>query len=976
MSTVSLKNSDPLVSMPAGLLDHHPLPSWILSLPSLQVIYANNAAVFSTGYTIPEQCNLSFENLFTDGCKVDILEKASTNQQLKGTYFLLPKHGNTSQIELFDNTFLWKDSLLCQVTAAPSGADVISNDNSLFQKLIEQTSDILTASDLKYRPITWNKAAEKVFGITAQEAIGTDMRTFFDVQYPGFTKEEVRDIISNKGEWKGEANFIRLNGAKQVTVLITFKLLRNEKDTPVGILISGTDITDRKNAELILKESENRFREMADSAPVMIWMSDTENKITYVNKTWVRSTGMDLAKTKNVGWVDLIHPDDVLQAKKKFDNHFNSHMPVNLIYRMKLNGDQYRWVQETGMPRILKDGTFVGFIGSVVDINSQKIKEEQLRYHSYILENVSDIIVTADNDFRIKTWNKAAEEYFGIAEKDAIGKNKNEVLKVTYHNGTENQMLEELKRTGVWMGEKSFVDSRGEVKYYLQSIKYVYEGNSKNGIILSVGRDITDRKKSEEKILNSEQFYRTLIADSSNGTLLSDANGTITFTSQSVKYILGWEEKDILGHNLFEFVHPEDQSWAYESFQKELVERPEVKSIVVRLGKKNGEWLWCMVRGHNLLSNPYIKSFVVYFHDDTLRKKANDALKESEKRFRNLILEIQMGIVIQDKNGRVILCNNAFAKMVKMHADEVIGKNIYDISTDAIKEDGTKYALQDRPGNRSVQSKKTIRDAVLGLYIPSSKERVWVIINSDPVLDDNGEVIHIISSVKDITERKRMEEEMMTKQISHQRQLTQATIDGQEKERTEIGKELHDNIGQQLTTIKLFLDLAKGTADDNTVEMVNMALKGVSDVINDIRSMSRSLVPSTLKDLGLLESINELTEPIAQSQLLKIHFNHKGFHENRIPENQKLTIFRILQEQMNNIVKHAKAKNCWISLKSSSKETVLEIKDDGKGFDKNKIKKGLGFVNIRNRAELFGGYAEIISKTGKGTQVTVWLPKS
>src|SRR5437868_24953 len=141
MSTVSLKNSDPLVSMPAGLLDHHPLPSWILSLPSLQIIYANNAAVFSTGYTISEQCNLSFENLFTDGSKVDILEKASTNQQLKGTYFLLPKHGNTSQIELFDNTFLWKDTLLCQVTAAPSGCNVISNDNSLFQKLIEQTSD-------------------------------------------------------------------------------------------------------------------------------------------------------------------------------------------------------------------------------------------------------------------------------------------------------------------------------------------------------------------------------------------------------------------------------------------------------------------------------------------------------------------------------------------------------------------------------------------------------------------------------------------------------------------------------------------------------------------------------------------------------------------------------------------------------------------------------------------------------------------
>ncbi len=161
-----------------------------------------------------------------------------------------------------------------------------------------------------------------------------------------------------------------------------------------------------------------------------------------------------------------------------------------------------------------------------------------------------------------------------------------------------------------------------------------------------------------------------------------------------------------------------------------------------------------------------------------------------------------------------------------------------------------------RPLTLTVQSKQTVKGAVIGVFHPITKERSWVIVNADPILDDNGDIKHIVCSVTDITGRKKLEQKLMADQIAHQKQLTQATIDGQEAERREIGKELHDNIGQQLTTIKLFLDMVKSTADDVTIEMANMALKGVSDVINEIRSMSRALVPYTLKDLGLVESIS------------------------------------------------------------------------------------------------------------------------
>jgi len=490
-----------------------------------------------------------------------------------------------------------------------------------------------------------------------------------------------------------------------------------------------------------------------------------------------------------------------------------------------------------------------------------------------------------------------------------------------------------------------------------------------------LSQDITKKKLAEEQMKESELFYRTLIADSLDGMILTNADGKITFCSPSVKNVLGFQVNEIVGKNAFEFVHPDDATYAFTSFQREVKENPEVKYITVRLLKNTGEWIWCMVRGHNLLENSYINSIVIYFHDDSLRKRAQDALKESENRFRSLVRDLQIGVFLSDGNGNIIMCNQALSSMLSIPEEWVVGKNVYDIiSDDVINEKNEFIPLEERPLTQTLHLKKTIKDVVIGLLHPITKERCWILVNSNPILDEEGNLKHVVCSVMNLTERKKLEQKLITDQISHQRQLTQATIDGQEKERTEIGKELHDNVGQQLTSIKLFLDLAKNTADEATLEMVIMAIKGVSDAINEVRAMSRSLVPHTLKDLGLIESINELIDSFSRTQLLTIEMNDVEFDEGVLPENQKLTLFRIVQEQLNNIIKHAQADHVQIKLFSTSDGILLEIKDDGNGFDIEKVRKGLGFINIKNRAELFNGNAEIFSKPGKGCLLKVFFP--
>lgn len=593
-----------------------------------------------------------------------------------------------------------------------------------------------------------------------------------------------------------------------------------------------------------------------------------------------------------------------------------------------------------------------------------------------VLENVSDIIITTDLQFRVQSWNHVAEAFYGIAAAEAIGRKMNELVSFTYHDTTLEQAVKDLQKQKIWQGEVSYTNPQGETFFFLQTVKYALDTQGNEMGILAVGRNITDRKRAEQQLAQSEKFYRTLIADSLDVTLLLTEGGEIVFATPSIQRLLGYMPEEILQSNAFQYIHPEDLAWTINSFEKEVEENPAIKFIVVRLRKKNGEWLWCMARGHNLLRNPHINAIAVYIHDDTPRKLATDALKESEKRFRHLIRDLQIGVLLQDAEGKILMTNNATVRMFGLSEEQILGGKIWELYDDVVHEDGRKFLLSERPSFKAISTLQTVKDVVMGLRSGGKTARIWILVSADPVLDTEGNLVNIICSFTDITERKRLEKKMVAEKVGRQRLVAQATIDGQEKERLEMGKELHDNIGQQLTTIKLLLDMAKSTADADTGEMVAKALERVSDVINEVRSVSRMLVPPSLKDLGLIDSINDLIGSIRAVQPIVFELDYFEFDEDHLPENKKLALFRIVQEQLNNVIKHAEAATVLVKLRCSGTHINLSIKDDGKGFDPAGLRKGLGLTNITNRAELFGGNVDIISFPGKGCELNVLIPNA
>lgn len=232
-----------------------------------------------------------------------------------------------------------------------------------------------------------------------------------------------------------------------------------------------------------------------------------------------------------------------------------------------------------------------------------------------------------------------------------------------------------------------------------------------------------------------------------------------------------------------------------------------------------------------------------------------------------------------------------------------------------------------------------------------------------------GRAYRMIGAAQDVTEKKRLEEEL----LNQQKAITQATISTQEKERTEISKELHDNVNQVLTTTKLYLDLAIANPELKD-ELIAKSSKNIINAITEIRKLSQSLMIPSLEDLGLMDSIEDLVESINATKKIHAVFVHEKIDESVLNENQKLTLFRITQEALNNIVRHANATRTTIELTNNKNRVQLTIKDNGKGFDSFSSKKGAGLNNIRNRVYLLSGQLTINTRPGKGCTLVVELP--
>jgi two-component system sensor histidine kinase UhpB len=333
------------------------------------------------------------------------------------------------------------------------------------------------------------------------------------------------------------------------------------------------------------------------------------------------------------------------------------------------------------------------------------------------------------------------------------------------------------------------------------------------------------------------------------------------------------------------------------------------------------------------------------------RKKAEENILASEEKYRQMFYQNPFPMWINDEQTLQILeVNDAAIQKYGYEREEFLQLQLNNIQ---------------------------ISDTNFSEEISSSQQKIW------EHRKKNGDIIIVEftyypinyfgrtamqAQVNDITENIRLEEELRLQK----QQLVEAVLNAQENERKTIGAELHDNINQVLTAVKLSLGFAIEYKDNQT--LIEKCEKNVEKVMEEIRKLSKQLIlPGNLKELGLVQSIEDMMNEVLHLSAISWKVFAKGVKENLLSEEQKLTLYRIVQEQLNNILKHSEASSIAISINVSDSKVQLKIADNGKGFDTTRQRKGIGITNIINRAELFNGKVNIHSSPGGGCILEVIL---
>lgn len=477
-------------------------------------------------------------------------------------------------------------------------------------------------------------------------------------------------------------------------------------------------------------------------------------------------------------------------------------------------------------------------------------------------------------------------------------------------------------------------------------------------------QDITDRKISELALQQSEQRFRSLVQNGNDIIGIIDLQGNYTFIGGNTATYLGYSDKDLLGKNAFDFIHPHDRALTKEKLEKIM----EVDSITVgpfRFKNAGGEWRWVTTTVTNHITNPVINGLVINSKDITDRQLKENELALNEQRFKALVQNGSDLIVIVDARANLTYISNNVSCILGYLPHEIIGKRVDKfLHPDDLEKVTAEFTnlLQTQTRSNGVQHR----------FLHKNGSWMWLE-SKGSNHQGNYSIQGILINARNINDRVILQKRLNRELVNKQREITSAVIKAQEAERTQLGLELHDNVNQILTTVKLYNEMyLSGYVQDKA--LLVKSTEFTQSCINEIRSISKRLSAPTLGKISLLDSIKELADSINLTRLLQIHYQPTGIDQYFVPEDLHLAIYRIVQEGLNNIIKYSQAQMACIEINKLDKELCVKIWDDGIGFDTTAKRSGIGITNMKTRAESLNATFSLTSAASKGCEIKICFP--
>ena len=737
-------------------------------------------------------------------------------------------------------------------------------------------------------------------------------------------------------------------------------------------------------------KQDQLFKACFAHAAIGFSITDLDGRLLEVNPAYCAITGYAEAELRiTEDFKTLTHPDDLAANIEQLNALKSGEIPAFTIEKRYLRKDGgIVWVRNS--VSLIRDGEGqpTHFVRLTEDITAHKLSEATLskvearneailasaqsaqhaaeRKYQQIFEDVGEGIFQSTPDGHYLAANPALAQIHGFDSPEELIASCRDISQEIYVDPARREEFKRLieehgkvlgfeheswRKDGskIWISvnARAVRDAAGEIAYY--------EGTTQN---------VTERKQAEQALRESEERYRDLVENSHEFVCTHDLNGIILSINRAALEGLGCAASDVVHKkSICDLLAPEFRD-QFDEYMRRILKEGATRGKMVVLDRMDQRrvleyYNWLRTDG---VDAPLVRGIA---RDITEERRAQRAVQESEERYRELFENSKDAIYVHDMSGRYTSVNRAAERLSGYTRQELTGRHFSSLLT-------PEYARHvcEQLCKKLEASGETTYEVEL---ITKQGRRIPVEVSSRLIIED-GLPVGVQGCVRDVSEKKRAHDAAR----SYSRRL----IEAQEAERRRIAIELHDQVGQILTAVKMNLHALQKTCEaPDMLKSIQDNLSAIDEAVDQVRDLSVDLRPLLLDDFGLVVALRWYLDRQGKNSGAAAEFISLSLNEDdRFPAALETACFRIVQEGMTNIVRHASAKQVSIRLERTGSDLILLTADDGAGFDVKAVRSAvsgaatLGLRGMEERAQAVGGTLTIDSAPGLGTQVCASFP--
>jgi len=714
-----------------------------------------------------------------------------------------------------------------------------------------------------------------------------------------------------------------------------------------------------------LRESQIKYKDIVENSNDAIVVVQDE-KLKFANTKTVELTGYSQEELKDMSFLDMVHPEDrdmVEESYKRED--FPSIFSFRVLRKsgeslfVEINAVRTTWEKRQATLNIIRDIT-------QRKQAEEALRESEKRYRA-ILKSIEESYYEVDLAGNLTFFNDSTCSILGYTRDELVGINNRQFM--DQENAEKvYQKFNKVYTTGkpVKASDWEIMRNDGTIRFVEASVSLIKDAGGQPAGFRGIGRDITEKVQAGKALRESEEKYRSLVESTEDSIYLVDKNCAYMFMNKEYLKRFGIKKDKIIGR-MYDDFHSKEETKEFTKRVKEVFETGKSISYEYRSERDGGYFL----RTLSPVKKPdgKITDVTVISKNITDRKQTEEVIKSSEVRFRELFNNMSSGVGIyearDDGNDFIIKDYNRAGELIsKVNKEHIVGRSALEVFP-GIKQFGLFEVLQRvwKTGESEHHPVSLYQDDYLTHWAENYVYKL-----------PSGEIVAVFD---DVTERVQAEEELKRSQ-EELRNLAEYLQSVREKERTSIAREIHDELAQALTALKMDISwLSKKLPKDQKtlLEKTRAMTKLTDTTIKTVKRISTELRPGLLDDLGLAAAIEWQAEEFKNRTGITYKLTIDP-EEITLDPDRSTAIFRIFQETLTNIARHAKATMVTASLKEKDDKLELRVRDNGKGITKEQISdpQSFGLMGIRERAKSWGGEVKISGRPGKGTTVIVRMP--